>query len=175
MMILESKFWFTANGGFSLFFFFAMGLPDPRRCQLEHFLAQNVLKSVISVINPKRGKKPLRSQCLGCKKFCPSSVAISREVDMPKNQVVRVCNCEVHHADFAQQLLSFIKWQEYWVPLEQCVAFLYPLLCVCCRGNGSGPQRLLALWQCEEMQGMRSLLLEHELWRNWRLIPSLKH
>lgn len=42
-------------------------------------------------------------------------------------------------------------------------------------GASSGLWRLLALQQCEDMQGARSLLLGHELSRNWRLIPCGKY
>lgn len=36
-------------------------------------------------------------------------MAVSKKMGMPKNQVLRLCNGEVHHADLPQQLLSFIK------------------------------------------------------------------
>ena len=97
------------------------------------------------------------------KNSVPSFLAISRKVDMPQNQDIWVCNCKVCHTDVPHQLLSFIKGQEFWVPLEQSIVFLHPLLYVCCRGNGNGLHRLLALWQSAEMQGMRSLLLECKL------------
>lgn len=93
-VMLESKVSFTAKESFCFFFF----SPEVRlqvfgswRCQHEHFLTQKVLKSVVSVTNPKR-KRNNRGVSVWITETCPLSLIISRKMGMLKNQVERVCN-----------------------------------------------------------------------------------
>lgn len=79
----------------------------------------------MSAINPKR------SQCLGCKKFCPS-LATSKNVDMPRNQVIRVCNCEVRFTTliFHSSCCLSLSRQEFWLFWATCCVSAPAPLCL---------------------------------------------